>query len=182
MLVEAEKRDRPYKPKDKIVNAVVNRGHASSSDNDGVTPVKGFRTRYQNEDDYVINRIQNIQNAATNKGCIRLNIKLNEVKVKAVLDTGSPISIIPMYITDIIQPETFRSLSDRAKYADFNRNDVKLTGEFEANTEYEGKHSVTRWKAIEGNKEPIIGMDNIAALGDTNNHRQWNNFHKPADR
>ena len=94
--------DRPYKPKDKMVNAVVNRGHPSSSDNDGVTPVKGYQTRYQNEDDYVINRIQNIQNAATNKDCIRLNIKLNEVKVKAVLDTGSPISIIPMYITDII--------------------------------------------------------------------------------
>ena len=46
---------------------MISRGHASSSDHD-LTPVKGYQTRYQNEDDYVINRIQNIQNAATNKG------------------------------------------------------------------------------------------------------------------
>ena len=77
-----------------------------------MTPRKEFRTSYPDEDGFVVNRIQNIQSSVTSKGCIRLNIKLNEVMVKAVLDTGSPISIIPMYITDLIQPETFRSLNE----------------------------------------------------------------------
>ena len=39
-------------------------------------------------------RIRRIQNIDKNKSCMRLNIELNGVKVKAVLDTGSPVSII----------------------------------------------------------------------------------------
>ena len=70
-----------------------------------------------------------------------------------------------MHIADIIQPRNFRKLLHKAKYKDFNGNEVKLTGEFEATTEYDGKYSITKWKAIDGTKEPIIGMDNIAAQG-----------------
>ena len=42
---------------------------------------------------------------------------------------------------------------------------MKLTGEMETNTDYGEKSLTTAWKVIEGNKEPIIGMDNIPKLG-----------------
>ena len=70
-----------------------------------------------------------------------------------------------MHVADLIQPENFRRIHEKAKYTDFNGNEVKLTGEFEAATKYDEKFSITKWKAIDGTKEPIIGMDNIAALG-----------------
>ena len=72
--------------------------------------------------------IQSIQNNAKDKKCIRLNIELNKVKVKAVLDTGSPISIIPMHITKQIKPENFREIREKANYTNFNGNEVELAG------------------------------------------------------
>ena len=38
--------------------------------------------------------VRKIQNIAKDKSCIRLHVELNGAKVKAVLDTGSPVCII----------------------------------------------------------------------------------------
>ena len=123
-----------------------------------------FTRASSDEDSFDIRRIQSIQNIAKDKKCIRLNIERNKVKVKAVLDTGSPISIIPMHLTRQIQPEKFREIQEKANYTDFNSKEVKLAGEFAVSTKYEGKESQTKWKALEGTKEPIVGMDSITAL------------------
>ena len=72
-----------------------------------------FTRASSDEDSFEIRRIQSIQNIAKDKKCIRLNIELNKVKVKAVLDTGSPISIIPMHLTKQIQPERFGKYKKR---------------------------------------------------------------------
>ena len=108
--------------------------------------------------------VRRIQNIVKDKNCIRLNIQLNGVKVKAVLDTGSHVSIISAKHTQRINPVIYREISSTAKYTDFNGNAVKLTGEFETNTKY-GDKTLTVWKVVEGTKEPIIGMDNIPKLG-----------------
>ena len=56
----------------------------------------------------------------------------------------------------------YRKLNNATNYTDFNGNAVKLTGELETNTKYEEKISTTTWKVVNGTKEPVIGMDNIA--------------------
>ena len=54
------------------------------------------------------NCIRRIQNMANDKSCIRLNIELHGFKVKAVLDTGSPISIISMEHAQRINPVNYQ--------------------------------------------------------------------------
>ena len=82
---------------------------------------------------------QRIQSIVKDKICIRLNIELSGFKVKAVLDTGSPISIISMKHAQRKNPTNYRKLDYPANYTDYNGNAVKLAGEFETNTKYEGK-------------------------------------------
>ena len=91
-----------------------------------------------------------IQNIVKDKSCIRLHVELNGVKVKAVLDTGSPVSIISAKHTQRINPTIYRELNNTAKYTDFNSNAVKLTGEFETDTRYGDKRLRTTWKVVEG--------------------------------
>ena len=87
--------------------------------------------------------IRRKQNIAKDKSCIRLNIELNGFKVKAVLDTGSPVSIISIKHTQRINPVNYRELNNTANYTDFKGNAVKLTAEFEINTKYEDKTLTT---------------------------------------
>ena len=110
-------------------------------------------------------RINRVQDIVQDKSCIRLYVILNGVKVKAILDTGSPISIISAKDVQKIKPQIYRSTNNMARYTDFNGNEVKLTGEMETNTAYGEKSLTITWKVIEGGKEPIIGMDNIPKLG-----------------
>ena len=76
----------------KEVKRIVNCANTSvsSSDSEPYSP-RRFTRSSSDEENYVINRIQSIQNVATNRRCIELNLELNKVKVKAVLDTGSPV-------------------------------------------------------------------------------------------
>ena len=90
---------------------------------------------------------------------------MNGVKVKAVLDTGSPISIMSTTDMQRVKPLNYFPISNTARYTDFNGNEVKLTGEMEVNTTYSNKSLTTSWMIIEGDKEPIIGMNNIPKLG-----------------
>ena len=66
--------------------------------------------------------------------------------------------------TQRVNRTNYRKLDKAANYTDFNRNAVKLAGEFETNTNYEDK-ILTTWKLIDGTKEPIIGMNTIPKLG-----------------
>ena len=77
---------------------------------------------------------------------------MNGVKVKAVLDTGSPISIMSTRDVQRIKPQLYRSINKAARCTDFNGNEVKLTGEMETNTDYGNKSLTTTWMVIEGNK------------------------------
>ena len=59
--------------------------------------------------------VRRIQNIAKDKSCIRLHIELNNDKVKAVLDTGSPVSIISPKHTQRINPVIYRELNNTAR-------------------------------------------------------------------
>ena len=123
--------------------------------------------RIPHEKNYANNNtcIRRIQNIVKDRSCIRLHIILNGVRVKAILDTGSPISIISVKDVQKIKPTIYRELNNTATCTEFNGNAVKLTGEIETNTRYGDKSLTKTWKVIEGSKEPIKGMDNIPKLG-----------------
>ena len=77
---------------------------------------------------------------------------MNGVKVKAVLDTGSPISIMSTTDMQRIKPLNYFPISNTARYTDFNGNEVKLTGEIEVETIYSNRPLITSWVVIEGTK------------------------------
>ena len=66
---------------------------------------------------------------------------LIKVKIKAVLDTGSPISINSMRLMKSIQPENFREINEPANHTYYNGNEVKQAGELEVTTKYDGKQA-----------------------------------------
>ena len=80
-----------------------------------------------------------VQNIIKDRSCIRLHIIINSVKVTAILDTGSPISIILINDVQKINPTIYRELNNTARYTDFNGNAVKLTGEIETDPRYGDK-------------------------------------------
>ena len=63
-----------------------------------------------------------------------------------------------------INPNNYQTKDTPSYYTNCNGNEVKLTGELETPTKYEGKTTKTIQKVIEGAKEPKIGMDNILKL------------------
>ena len=83
-----------------------------------------------------------IQNIPKEKNCIRLDVKLNGFKVKAVLDNGSPITKFSMQLMRK-KPEIFRAINEAANYNDHNGKAVPLAGEFEVPTIY-GRSTKTK--------------------------------------
>ena len=109
--------------------------------------------------------INSMQNKTRNAKCIRLILTMNGVKVTAVLDTGSPISIMSKADMQRIKPLNYLPINNTTRYTDFNGNEVKLTGEMEVETIFSKRPLITSWMIMEGNREPIIGMNNIPNLG-----------------
>ena len=69
-------------------------------------------TREQNPMNNINNaRINRVQDIVQKKSCIKLILTMNGVKVKAVLDTGSPISIMSTRDVQRIKPQLYRSIN-----------------------------------------------------------------------
>ncbi len=92
-------------------------------------------------------------------------IKLNGVKVAAILDRGSPISILPSSYQKTVKPKNVIRTKSGRKFVDVNGRPIPIMNRYKIHTEMNETKSRAIWREVETNTKPIIGMDNFDRLG-----------------
>ena len=67
-------------------------------------------------------------------------MNINGEKLKFIIDTGSPVIIMPNNPT-LYKPECIRRLKER--YQDVNKNEIKFLGTVSVNIEYNNTNQIT---------------------------------------
>ncbi len=99
-----------------------------------------------------------------NTDTVELKMSLNGKTVKVILDTGSPISIIPKSMREWIQPKTIRKPPKHRQFVDLNDNEVSVTGIYELDTKLNEKELKLDWREVQSETRPILGRDNFGKL------------------
>ncbi len=108
-------------------------------------------------------------------GCeFEFMLKVNGQKIAAILDTGSPISIIPRSYKKLIRPKRIIRRETSRKFVDVNGRPIPITNRYKLETEMNGSKIPIIWWEVETNTRPIIGMDNFDKLGLQLNQRPTN--------
>ncbi len=92
-------------------------------------------------------------------------IRVNGQKITAILDTGSPISILPKSYTKTVRPKRIIRNESTWKFVDVNGKPIPILNRYKLNTEMNGIECKTFWWGVETNTKPIIGMDKFDKLG-----------------
>ena len=99
-------------------------------------------------------------------------IDLNGTKVGAILDTRSPISILPTSYTKTVKPKKVIRSQTAQKFVDVNGRPIPIMNRYKQNTDINGIETSAIWCEVETNTKPIIGMDNFDRLGLKVNQRE----------
>ncbi len=92
-------------------------------------------------------------------------IKVNGKKIAAILDTGSPISIMPKNYAKVVRPKRIIRKESSRKFVGVNGRPIPITKRYKLKTEMNGIEKPIIWWEVETNTKPIIGMDNFDKLG-----------------
>ena len=109
------------------------------------------------ESDESIYHIEGIKNIVEQQKLYTAKIKINETPKEFIIDTGSPVTIIPldeqiMYTTEI------QKITNR--YQDVNKNEVKIRGKIPEDMEYENNKQKMKILITERTDiTPLLGMD-----------------------
>ncbi len=95
---------------------------------------------------------------------IELKLKLNGRPVNLILDSGSPISIIPRSLREWINPKVSKPVPQNRQFVDLYDNEVAITEVVSVETELNGVTSEMDWWEIKSDVKPILGMDNFGKL------------------
>ena len=86
-------------------------------------------------------------------------IKINGIKIAAVLETGSPINMVPASPKKVII-----NLSER-QFVDVNEKPNKINNRYELETDVNGVTKKLIWWAVNSDTKPIIDMGGSYQLG-----------------
>ena len=104
-----------------------------------------------------INHLKEINKIEERPDHYTMTIKINGTPKKFIVDTGSPVTIMPMD-KQIIQSAEIQKINNR--YQDINKNEVKFLGKVMVNTEYENnKPNLPILITERADINPLIGMD-----------------------
>ena len=95
---------------------------------------------------------------------IELKMSFNGKLVKVILDTGSPISIIPSSLTAWLKPKTRKKPPPNRQFVDLNDNEVAVTEILELETKLNEKTLILDWWEVQTDTRPTLGMDNFSKL------------------
>ena len=95
---------------------------------------------------------------------IELKMKLSGRLVNVILDTGSPISIVPRSLRDWINPMKSKAVPKNRQFVDLNDMEVAITEIITVETELNGVSSEIDWWENKSDVKPILGMDNFGKL------------------
>ncbi len=91
-------------------------------------------------------------------------MKMNGRPINVILDTGSPISIVPRSMREWIIPKTNKPVSQNRHCVELNVNQVAVSEIICVETELNGVLAEMGWWEIKSNVKPILGMDNFGKL------------------
>ncbi len=94
-----------------------------------------------------------------------LNLKANGKTFECLLDTGSPISIIPKSYRNLMNPKKFVNEETKRNFVDVNNNPVKISTRYHLKTKLLEKEEKLLWWEVKEIDFPILGMDNFRKLG-----------------
>ena len=92
-------------------------------------------------------------------------IKLNGHKVAAILDTGSPITILPRKYKSEIKPTRIIRRASPLRFIDVSGRPLQVTNRYKIPTELNGTENNISWWEIVTDTKPFIGMDCFDKLG-----------------
>ena len=109
------------------------------------------------ESETSINRIERINRITDRNKYLTTTVKVNGIEKEFIVDTGSPISIMPADENIMKQTEIQKV---KHRYQDVNRNEVKFRGKIPADVEYENNKQKMQILITERNDiTPLLGMD-----------------------
>ena len=79
----------------------------------------------------------------------------------AILDTGSPITILPRKYRKRIKPERNVPTPTDRKFVDLNGNEVKIRKVLNLETKLNGVTNRIDWWEVKAKTKPIVGMENL---------------------
>ncbi len=83
----------------------------------------------------------------------------------AILDTGSPITIMPRKLRKWLKPSLKDTPSGDRKLVDLNGKKVVIRKVYNLDTSLNGVTREVMWWEVDARTKPIIGMDNFGILG-----------------
>ena len=109
------------------------------------------------ESETSINRIERINRITDRNKYLTTTVKVNGIEKEFIVDTGSPISIMPAD-ENIMKQTEIQKIEHR--YQDVNKNEVKFRGKIPADVEYENNKQKMQILITERNDiTPLLGMD-----------------------
>ena len=109
------------------------------------------------ESETSINRIERINRITDRNKYLTTTVKVNGIEKVFIVDTGSPISIMPAD-ENIMKQTEIQKIKHR--YQDVNKNEVKFRGKIPADVEYENNKQKMQILITERNDiTPLLGMD-----------------------
>ena len=109
------------------------------------------------ESETSINRIERINRITDRNKYLTTTVKVNGIEKEFIVDTGSPISIMPAD-ENIMKQNKIQNIKHR--YQDLNKNEVKFRGKIPAVVEYENNKQKMQILIPERNDiTPLLGMD-----------------------
>ena len=104
-----------------------------------------------------IYRIEKINRITDNNSYLTASVKINGIEKEFIIDTGSPISIMPIG-SDILKKTEIQKVKHR--YQDVNKNEVKFRGQIPVDIEYKNNKQKMQILITERDDiTPLLGMD-----------------------
>ena len=109
------------------------------------------------ESETSVNRIERINRITDRNKYLTTTVKVNGIEKEFIVETGSPISMMPAD-ENIMKQTEIQKIKHR--YQDVNRNEVKFRGKIPADVEYENNKQKMQILITERNDiTPLLGMD-----------------------
>ena len=157
------------KEKVKKIEASSSRSESETSTSDAVSTTESESIEQITEvesEKLPIRRVSQKGKAISRSGNeFEFTIRLNGTKTRAILDTGSPITILPRRLTNAIKPKKVIRQESSRKFADVNGRPIPKTNRYKLETELNGNSSEIIWLEVETATKPILGMDSFDKLG-----------------
>ena len=120
----------------------------------------------EDEEDIQVLKVSEV-NVSENKPFV-LKGKLNEKEFRAIIDTGSPVTIFTKKHVDVLLGKNYpiRELEENEKYVDYNQQQIQFVGQTAARLQCGPKKmQKARLLVAQDGTKSIVGRDWIRALG-----------------